>query len=466
MAETETDGAQARNIRLRFTTREGELEISDSAAVLIPTSFRRYQLSQYVNSQLDLGQPVPLEFLINGTYLRTSLDDYLSQNGISAENTLTVEYVRARVPPRYVASYEHDDWVSDVHTNSASSTNHDQPRILTASYDGRLRVWNTSSQLLATSGAGPDGGHLSWVKSAKFVSPSQIASASFDRTVKVWKYQENADATSAALTPTLDLYGHKAGVEAIDVSTASNRLLTASADHSVGFWSTRKTDAPPAPEGLLPKAVTKDGKRRKLNPSVSVAQRGPLSLMHAHTAAVSHARFDRKDHTVAYSSSLDHSVRTWDLVTGALVDTRTTNNALFCLEQMPVLQLLAAGSASRDVKLVDPRDSAASVVAMTLRGHRNHVVTLARDPANEYVLASGSHDGTCRIWDVRSTKSGKDGVTGQSIFTISRESLHGKATPLTGEGVKVFGLCWDARLGLLSAGEDKAVQVNSSENIT
>jgi len=460
----ETDSAQAQNIRLRFTTREGELEIGDSAAVLIPTSFRRYQLSQYVNSQLDLGQPVPLEFLINGTYLRTSLDDYLSQNGISAENTLTVEYVRARIPPRYVASYEHDDWVSDVHTApapaSASSNSNHNPSILTASYDGRIRVWNTSSQLLATSAAAPHGGHLSGVKSAKFVTPSQIASASFDRTVKLWKYQENA------LSPSLDLYGHKAGVEAVDVHASSNRLLTASADHSVGFWSTRKSDAPPAPESLLPKAITKDGKRRKLNPSVSVAQRGPLSLMHAHTAPVSDAQFDRKDHSVAYSSSLDHSVRTWDLVTGALVDKRTTNSALFCLEQMSALQLLAAGSASRDVKLVDPRDSAASVVAMTLRGHRNHVVTLARDPANEYVLASGSHDGTCRIWDVRSTKSGKDGVAGQSIFTIARESLQGKATPLTGEGVKVFGLCWDAHIGLLSAGEDKAVQVNSSENIT
>ena len=100
---------------------------------------------------------------------------------------------------------------------------------------------------------------------------------------------------------------------------------------------------------------------------------------------------------------------------------------------------------------------------MTLKGHKNHVVTLARDPSNDYVLASGSHDGTCRIWDVRSTKSSKDGITTQSISTITRESLHEKATPVTGEGVKIFGLCWDARVGILSAGEDKNVQVNTSQ---
>ena len=458
----EVDGAQTQNVRLRFTTREGDLELSETAPVLIPTTFRRYQLSQYINSQLDLGQPVPFEILINGSYLRTTLDDYLTQSGISAENVLTVEYVRARIPPRYVASYEHDDWVSDVHVAPSP----DKPRILTASYDGRIRVWNTSSQVLATSGAAADGGHASFVKSAKFVSGTQIVSASYDRTVKLWSYREAEDASSAQLTPTLDLYGHQAAVEAVTAHAQSHRLLTASMDHSVGFWSTRKSDAPAAPENLVPKAIAKDGKRRKLNPSISAPQRGPLSLMRAHTAPVSDVNFDHKDQTVGYSSSLDHTVRTWDLVTGSLVDTRTTNNALFCLDQMPALSLLAAGSASRDVKLVDPRASAATVVAMMLRGHKNHVVSLARDPNNDYVLASGSHDGTCRIWDVRSTKSSKDGVTGQSLFTVTRQSLEGKPTPLTGEGIKVFGICWDSQIGLLTAGEDKAVQVNSSESIT
>lgn len=459
-----TEGAApAQNIRLRFTTRDNDLELGDDAPVLIPTTFRRYQLSQFINSQLALGQPVPFEFLINGSYLRTSLDEYLTQNGISTENTLSVEYVRAKIPPRYVASYPHDDWVSQVHTGV--SPNGTDPRTLTASYDGRIRVWNTSTQLLATSGAGSDGGHLSSIKSARFVTPTSIASASFDRTIKLWKYREKENSTSAELTPSLDLYGHKGSVESVTANPSSTRLLSASADHSIGVWSTRKSDAPPAPDNLVPKAITKEGKRRKLNPSVSVAQCGPLSLMQGHTAPASDARFDQNDATVGYSSSLDHTVRTWDLVTGAPVDTRTTHSALFCLEQMPALTLLATGSASRDVKLVDPRDSAASVVAMTLKGHKDHVVTLARDPGNDYVLASGSHDGTCRIWDVRSTKSGKDGVTGQSIFLISRESLHGKAVPVGGEGVKVFSVCWDPGVGLLSAGEDKVVQVNSTDRI-
>lgn len=461
MAQSQVDVASTQNVRLRLTTREADLEIGETAPVLIPTSFRRYHLSQYINSQLHLSKPVPFEIIINGDYLRTSIDDYLGQNGISAENTLTVEYVRARIPPRYVASYQHDDWVSDVSVSPAAVSS--PLRILTASYDGHLRIWDTSSSVKATSAGASGAGHASSVKSARFISPTLIASASVDRTVKIWRYREN-DEAQASLDPALDLYGHRGAVESVRANDSTNRLLTASSDHTVGFWSTKKSDAPPVPEGLVPKIVTREGKRRKLNPAVTVPQRGPLSLLRAHTAPVSEAVFDEGDPTVSYSCSFDHSIRTWDLVTGTAVDTRTTQTPLFCITQLAGMSLLAAGSASRDVKLIDPRASATQVVAMTLKGHRNHVVTLACDPNNGYALASGSHDGTVRIWDLRSTRSGRDGVTSQSIFTILRESLQGKPASTSGEGIKVFGLDWHSQLGLLSAGEDRQVQINSSDS--
>lgn len=453
------DAPTISQVRLRLTTRETDIALEDPAPVLVPTSFRRYQLSTLVNSLLEREKTIPFEFLINGSYLRTSLEEYLTENGVSAETTLTIEYVRARIPPQYVASFEHDDWVSDVDVLTDSS------KILTSSYDGHLRVWSATSQVLASSPVAANGGHSSFIKSARFVNSSQIASAGFDGTVRLWKYSEDSS-DSAQITPQIELYGHKSSVESIRAHATSNKLLSASTDHSVALWSTRKSDAPAAPESLIPKAVTRDGKRRKLNPSVTVAQRGPLALMRQHTAPVSGAIFDHNDASVGYSASLDHTVRTWDLVTSALVDTRNTSNALYCIEQMPTLHLLASGSAGRDVKLIDPRTTATTVTAMTLKGHQNLVVTLARDPASEYGLLSGSHDGTCRVWDVRSTKNSKDGVTGQSMYTISRNSLKGAAPPRTGEGFKVFGVCWDKQLGILSSGEDKMVQINSSDNIS
>ncbi|KKK19874.1 hypothetical protein AOCH_003547 [Aspergillus ochraceoroseus] len=400
-ADSSSQSAQ-RQVRVQLISQQEDVALPENTGpILVPTGLRRYALSTLVNNLLGNDKPVPFEFLVNGAFLRTSIDEYLTANGISAETTLEIEYVRALIPPLHIASFEHDDWVSSVDVLSATSpasnwssktVSQGQERILSGSYDGLLRVWNMSSQIIATSPSPADGGHTSSIKATKFVSPTSIVSAGLDRTVRLWKYSESDDGFSAKISPQLELYGHKSGVNSLAVHAPSNRILSASADHSVGFWSTKKSDAPAAPESLLPSAVSRTSKRRKLNTSVSVSQRGPLALLSAHTAPVSAAIFDAKDSTVGYSASWDHSLRTWDLVTAALVDTRTTSHSLLSLEHLPDHHLLATGTSARHITLIDPRASAATISAMTLRGHTNAVVTLARDPHSTYGLISGSHD--------------------------------------------------------------------------
>lgn len=437
---------------------------------------RRYALSTLVNALLGTDKPIPFEFLINGTYLRTSIDEYLTANGISAETVLTVEYVRAIIPPIYLASFEHDDWVSSVDVLSSTSpavrhgksggtvaTGHE--KVLSASYDGLLRVWSMSSEVVATSPSASSGGHTSSIKSARFVSPTQVVSSGLDRTVRVWKYAEITDVFTASLTPQLELYGHKASVDCVATHPRSSRLLSASADHAVGLWSLNKSDAPAAPASLLPQINSRSAKRRKISTSTSTPQRGPVVLLQSHSAPVSSTIFAPNDPTVAYSASWDHTLRTWDLPTASLVDTRTTSHALLSLTALPDLNLLAVGTSARHITLIDPRASATTIAAMTLRGHTNAVVTLASDPTSAYGLLSGSHDGTCRIWDVRSSRSDTDGMMGESIYTITRESVKGEPRRIAGEGIKVFGVCWDQEVGIVSAGEDKRLQINRGKGV-
>lgn len=433
-------------------------------------------MSTLVNTLLQSEKPIPLDFLINGTFLRTSIDEFLTTNGISAETTLNVEYVRAIIPPLYLASYEHDDWVSSVDVLSSTALAgtwvaqaalpaSGQERILSGSYDGLLRVWNMSSQILATSPSAVDGGHTASIKSAKFVSSTQLVSSGIDRSVRIWKYSEAADNVSAHIQPYLELYGHKASVDSLAVHLPSNRMLSASADHSVGIWSMKKSESPTAPTNLLPSAASRSSKRRKLTTTpTSTPQRGALALLQSHNAPVSATIFAPNDPTVAYSTSWDHTLRTWDLPTQSLVDTRTTSHPLLSLTALPDLNLLAAGTSARHITLIDPRTSATIISTVTLRGHINAVVSLARDPDSSYGLVSGSHDGTCRIWDVRSTKSEKEGVVGESMYTISRESAK-EGRRVGGEGVKVFGVVWDREVGIISAGEDKRVQINRGKGV-
>ncbi|KAK3629428.1 ribosome biogenesis protein ytm1 [Elasticomyces elasticus] len=434
-------------VRIHLHTKSGDIELpQDTGPILVSTELKRYQLSTLVNRLLETDKPLPLEFLINGQFLRTSLDEFLTKNGISAETTLSVEYVKALIPPIYSASYEHDDWISSVDVNFQ--------RILSGSYDGLLRVWNMSSEVVGTGQS-----HTSSIKAAKFISPTQIASSGMDRTIRIWKYEDAQAAGAASLTATLELYGHKASVDNIAVHGNSSRILSASADHSIGLWSTKKAEAPAAPENLLPSA----NKRRKLSNAKQLPQRGPLSMLQGHQSQVGDVCFDEKDATVGYSASWDHSVKTWDLTTSTCVDTRTTAQSLFSICHLPESSLLATGTSARHITLIDPRASATTISAMTLRGHTNAVVSLARDPNTSYQIVSGSHDGTCRVWDIRSVRSEASDRVGESVYVIERDSAKGKRV-VAGEGVKVFSVCWDKDVGIVSGSEDKQLQINSSKH--
>ncbi|KAI1074150.1 ribosome biogenesis protein YTM1 [Whalleya microplaca] len=476
--------AESHQVRVIFTTTSPDLQLPEGRnQLIVPADIKRYGLSRVLNSEslLDTTSPIPFDFLINGTFLRTSLEDYLKANGLSSETTLTLQYVRSLIPPVFQASFEHDDWISDVDVLSQSSragvwsgdkfaTGHD--RILSASYDGLLRIWDKSGNVLATSPSSSLGGHSASLRTAKFLSSSQIASAGLDRTVRIWKYAESDDRLSGTLKPTLELYGHKGCVEALDVHGPTGRVISAASDGSVGLWTTSKSSAPAAPASLLPGANASASKKRKI--ASSAPQRGPLSLTTPHTAAVSGVQFDPHDATVAYTASQDHTLRTLDLTTARVENTITTAHPLLSLSAFTRNNsvLLAAGTSARHITLVDPRVSAAATSVMTLRGHRNMVGAVAPSPDDDFALVSGSHDGTCRVWDLRSVRAGSKaeggGAVSEAVYVIERESQKGvKRRPgdVPGRGAKVFGVAWDRAWGIASGGEDKLVQVNRGKDL-
>ncbi|PBP25186.1 microtubule-associated protein YTM1 [Diplocarpon rosae] len=484
MADGIANPSRQGQVQVHFITSSADptIELEEGKTqLLVPTNVRRYGLSQILNSEsmLNTESPVPFDFLINGNFLRTTLEEYLTANGLSSETTIELQYVRSLIPPLYEASFEHDDWVSSVDILSSDSRAGSwdghavmigQERILSGSYDGLLRVWNKSGQPIATSASSSAGGHSSSIKTAKFISPTQIASAGLDRTVRVWKYTEVEDQFSATLKPTLELYGHTGGIESIDVWGPSNQVLSGSTDGKVGLWTTLKNSAPEASSSLISSGLT--AKRRKLTTSTSTPQRGPLSLISSHTAPVNAVIFNPDDHTVAYSASQDHTIRTFDLTTSALVDTRTTSHPLLSLTALPGVshQLLAAGTSARHITLLDPRISSQSTQVMTLRGHTNKIVSLAKDPESRFGLVSGSHDGTCRVWDLRSSRQGtKDeggGQVGEAVYVVERESHKDGKRPVGGDGIKVFGVTWDKQVGIVSGGEDKMLQINRGRGVT
>lgn len=205
----------------------------------------RSQLSQILNSDSMLDTPsiVPFQFLINGIFLRSSLEEYLTTSGLSAETVVSLEYVRSFIPPTFESSFEHEDWVSSVDVLS-QNIKPGQERILSGSYDGLLRMWNLSGQCIATSATASMGGHTQGIKTAKFMSPTKIASAGMDRTIRIWQYSEDESRAGSAgkLKPKLELYGHKQYIFSIAVH--GDRILSASGDDTIGLWTSVESSAP------------------------------------------------------------------------------------------------------------------------------------------------------------------------------------------------------------------------------
>ena len=49
---------------------------------MIPSTWKRYQLSQLINKALTLSSPVPFDFIVRGEILRGTLSEWCQQKGV------------------------------------------------------------------------------------------------------------------------------------------------------------------------------------------------------------------------------------------------------------------------------------------------------------------------------------------------------------------------------------------------
>ncbi|ORX43340.1 WD40 repeat-like protein [Hesseltinella vesiculosa] len=369
-------------VQIRLTTKQPKYSVND-APILVPSTLKRYGLSELVNNLLDLDTHVPFEFLIDGEILRTSIAKYLAERHLSTENIVVIEYMESMLPPQKLASFQHDDWISSV---KGYANNY-----LTGSYDNNVRLWNDSGECVYTLT-----GHKDAVKAVDIGLNQDgfltIFSAGMDRKAMVWQI------TGDEPNLLYECNGHSDGIQCLTVSKSLSHFATASNDSTIRIWS---NSAPTEDEASANVAHTKKKKRVENAGQIKTS----ATLLEGHIGAVNDIAFNEDQPNILYSGGWDHSIRSWDIDQQVNTMTKNCEKVVLAVDYSNYSGLIATGHTDSDIRLWDPRSEDGVNVKLSLRGHQKWVSSVSWAPQSAYTLCSGSYDGTVRVWDIRSKGS-------------------------------------------------------------
>lgn len=391
-------------VSVKFVTKlPDQLKVPEEV-LSVPAKLTRLGLSQVVNSLLGLDPAQPFDFLILGELLRQPLEKFLLAQSVSTETVLQVEYFKAVVPPQLRTQLPHNDWVSAVDGSQQS--------ILTGSYDGILRLWNSTGELISSTQAHKQG--INAVRCLPSLQGALALSAGKDHSIRLWAAPAlKATSSGGAQAPTcLAVYkGHTDSVEDVAASPSGSAFCSGAWDGNVHIWRTGREVAVASEEAALAPATASKAasKKRKLeitaDASSAVAE-GPLqeaakAQLQGHSQCVSGVAWPDQD--TIYSGSWDHSVRRWDAETLVNTDIHNSNKAIYCIAaSAAVASVVAFGGADRAWRLWDSRQSKQDDMGVkAFNSHTDWITSIAWSPQSEYQVLTSSHDKSVKLWDTR-----------------------------------------------------------------
>ena len=277
----------------------------------------------------------------------------------------------------------------------------DRPFVVSASWDGTLRVWELESGLTVRTLQG----HRKAV-TAVAVTPDgrRAVSGSRDRMLRVW------DLESGQTVRTLE--GHAKTVTAVAVTPDGCHAVSASNDWTLRMWNLESGLTVRTLEGhmgfVTAVAIAPDG-RRAVSASADRTLRvwdlesgQTVRTLEGHTERVTAVTIT-PDGQRAVSASADRTLRVWDLESGQTVRAFEGDSGFATSVAIaPDGRRAVSGSRDRMLRVLDLRRGQ---TVRTLEGHRKAVTAVAITPDGCRAV-SASYDRTVRVWDLESGQTG------------------------------------------------------------
>ncbi|WP_017316096.1 nSTAND1 domain-containing NTPase [Mastigocladopsis repens] len=266
------------------------------------------------------------------------------------------------------------------------SISSDGQTIASASADKTVKLWKRDGSLITTLKA-----HSEPVTSVGISSDGQtIASASADKTVKLWK-------PDGSLITTLT--GHNDRVMGVSISSDGQTIASGSRDKTVKLWK-------------------RDG--------------GLLTTLKGHSEPVTSVGISSDGQTIA-SASADKTVKLWKRDGSLLTTLKGHSEPIMSVSISPDGQTIASASFDKTVKLWK-RDGS---LLTTLKGHSDPVTSVSISPDGQ-TIASASADITVKLWR-------RDGSL---ISTLTGHTLPVMSVSISPDGQTIASASWDKTVKL------------------
>ncbi|MEO8286520.1 MAG: fasciclin domain-containing protein [Chloroflexota bacterium] len=368
-------------------------------------------------------------FSPDGKYILTASDDNTARlwrtDGTSSTAATAATAVQATAPATGLSvPSSTDEMQLTGHTDAVWQAvfSPDGKKIVTASADGTVRIWDAVSgkTLLTITG------HTDEVRGAVFSPDGKtVLTASGDKTARIW------DATTGK--ELMRFTGHTDLVGKAVFSPDGKTVVTTSIDGTARTWDVQTgksmvTYSNQGPGNLNRIAFSPDGKTVVTSGDDKTARIwDPLTgkeimVLRGHTDGIAAVAFSPDGKLVATASN-DKTARVWDAATGKEVHRYEGHEGkVYGAAFSPDGRYLLTSSEDQTARLWDVQ-SGAEVRRFT--GHTDVVRSVSFSPDGKYFVTA-SHDNTARLWRTDGTSSSAASTpiaTSTTVAAVAASSL-------------------------------------------